>query len=91
VAENCYNLTRAGHRPAALNDARPNITTLLENQTHGGWRRAGKHSNTELTSIAVTALKAIPEHRSGESNAASIGCSDDKKDHSPLNETARSS
>lgn len=69
------------------------ITTLLENQNpDGGWGALrGKRSNTESTSLAVTALKALPE-KAVESRKRGIDwlLRRQNKDHSwPLNETAK--
>jgi len=70
------------------------ITTLLENQNpDGGWGAVrGKRSNTESTSLAVTALKAIPVHTATENRKRGIDwlLRRQNKDHSwPLNETAK--
>jgi hypothetical protein len=69
------------------------ITTLLENQNpDGGWGALrGKRSNTESTSLAVTALKALPEN-AAENRKRGIDwlLRRQNKDHSwPLNETAK--
>ena len=70
------------------------ITTLLENQNpDGGWGAVrGKRSNTESTSFAVTALKAMPEITVAENRKRGIDwlLRRQNKDHSwPLNETAK--
>jgi len=70
------------------------ITTLLENQNpDGGWGAVrGKRSNTESTSLAVTALKAIPVNTAAENRKRGIDwlLRRQNKDHSwPLNETAQ--
>ena len=70
------------------------ITTLLENQNpDGGWGAVrGKRSNTESTSLAVTALKAMPEITVAENRKRGIDwlLRRQNKDHSwPLNETAQ--
>jgi len=71
------------------------LTDLMQNQNpDGGWGALrGKRSNTESTSLAVTALKAIPENRTAaEPRERAIGwlIHRQNQDHSwPLNETAR--
>lgn len=70
------------------------ITTLLQNQNpDGGWGAIrGKRSNTESTSLAVTALQAMPDNTAAENRKRAIDwlLRRQNKDHSwPLNETAK--
>ena len=70
------------------------ITDLLQNQNpDGGWGAVrGKRSNTESTSLAVTALKANPVNTAAENRKRGIDwlLRRQNKDHSwPLNETAQ--
>jgi hypothetical protein len=69
------------------------ITTLLENQNlDGGWGALrGKRSNTESTSFALTALKAIPENPAAGNRKRAVDwlVRHQNQDHSwPLNDTA---
>jgi len=70
------------------------ITNLLENQNQdGGWGALrGKHSNTESTSLAVTALSALPDNTAVDKRKRGIDwlVRQQNNDHSwPLNETAK--
>jgi len=70
------------------------ISTLLENQnSDGGWGALRtKRSNTESTSLAVMALKALPEHNPADNRKRGVDwlISHQNQDHSwPLNEAAK--
>jgi len=70
------------------------ITTLLENQNaDGGWGAVrGRRSNTESTSLAVTALKTLAENSAAAQRKRAIDwlVRQQNKDHSwPLNETVK--
>ena len=70
------------------------ITDLLQNQnSDGGWGALrGKRSNTEATSLAIAALKALAENTAAENRKRGIDwlVRQQNKDHSwPLNETVK--
>jgi hypothetical protein len=70
------------------------ITTLLENQNpDGGWGALrAKRSNTESTSLAVMALKALPENTAADNRKRGIDwlIRHQNQDHSwPLNEAVK--
>jgi hypothetical protein len=70
------------------------ITDLLQNQNpDGGWGALrGKRSNTEATSLAVAALKALADNELAENRKRGVDwlVRQQNKDHSwPLNETVK--